>query len=647
MARRPIFPKYISGTDQDRYARMREYFSDVDREIVVVGNGPSLTRTDYHSIPENPYVFRCNWFFLESVYYFGTRVDAVFWSVYNAGLHRELAKQVREKRYDIAHFLFPFHLQDDLPSESSINYPFTPSFDHWSLLAQNARLARTLMSRPLPTQGVQMIATAAALGFKHIHVAGIDFYADPENRYNYSIPDQIKTFLSPKDYIGGYEAAHELAIDLQILRLVKEEYKDVRIFSHGLYSRYPDIFEEPARKDIYFNGVGSKIVDGALFYSKRISRSTGNSENVAYVTFATPTFKYGVMALANSLSKISSIPLIVMVTEGDADIDLAGSNCQIYRVPAISNPNAETISQKRFMETYTKLNVFGLNFLDKAVFLDADTVVLKNIDELFDSEEFSAAPDIGLKPNSSEFNSGVFVCSPSKTLFNDMMSKLRSTPSNDGGDQGFLNSYFPKAILLDQHYNVLKRVFNLYPLLIKSEDVKIIHFVGVKPWDFYNEERSEFRELEARWFAFLTDDQKTRLFLEMRSKELSATSVLRQRYGANIDLILEERLRDIDIERRLGRRRALDVADELYVNQQYDAAIQVSEYALRKTPRSSEHWFRLSRAQLAAGLKENALLSIQYAIGIKADNRFRKLEAEILAQSDIRNVKPGDVDNAT
>ena len=42
--------------------------------------------------------------------------------------------------------------------------------------------------------------------------------------------------------------------------------------------------------------------------------------------------------------------------------------------------------------TFTKINCWKLTQFSKAVFLDADTLVLKNSDELFEREEFSAAP---------------------------------------------------------------------------------------------------------------------------------------------------------------------------------------------------------------------------------------------------------------
>ena len=59
--------------------------------------------------------------------------------------------------------------------------------------------------------------------------------------------------------------------------------------------------------------------------------------------------------------------------------------------------------------TLTKLHCWTLTQFSKCVFLDADTLVVANCDDLFDREEFSAAPDAGW-PDC--FNSGVFVFRP-------------------------------------------------------------------------------------------------------------------------------------------------------------------------------------------------------------------------------------------
>jgi len=56
--------------------------------------------------------------------------------------------------------------------------------------------------------------------------------------------------------------------------------------------------------------------------------------------------------------------------------------------------------------TFTKLHCWQLTQYRKCVFLDADTLVLSNVDDLFEREELSAAPDAGW-PDC--FNTGVFV----------------------------------------------------------------------------------------------------------------------------------------------------------------------------------------------------------------------------------------------
>lgn len=55
--------------------------------------------------------------------------------------------------------------------------------------------------------------------------------------------------------------------------------------------------------------------------------------------------------------------------------------------------------------------------------------VLQNCDELFDREEFSAAPDPGW-PDC--FNSGVFVYKPSQDTFGQLLEFARTRGSFDG-----------------------------------------------------------------------------------------------------------------------------------------------------------------------------------------------------------------------
>jgi len=101
--------------------------------------------------------------------------------------------------------------------------------------------------------------------------------------------------------------------------------------------------------------------------------------------------------------------------------------------------NLALLSRPDLGVTFTKLHCWRLTQFSKCVFLDADCLVLQNIDDLFDREEFSAAADVGW-PDC--FNSGVFVFKPSQETYANLQKFAVEHGSFDGGDQGLLNSYF-------------------------------------------------------------------------------------------------------------------------------------------------------------------------------------------------------------
>jgi glycogenin glucosyltransferase len=101
--------------------------------------------------------------------------------------------------------------------------------------------------------------------------------------------------------------------------------------------------------------------------------------------------------------------------------------------------NLQLLNRPELGVTFTKLHCWMLTQYRKCVFLDADCLVLQNVDELFERDEFSAAADVGW-PDC--FNSGVFVFRPSESTYNALLSFALSTGSFDGGDQGLLNSFF-------------------------------------------------------------------------------------------------------------------------------------------------------------------------------------------------------------
>ncbi|KAL1021832.1 hypothetical protein UPYG_G00018620 [Umbra pygmaea] len=139
--------------------------------------------------------------------------------------------------------------------------------------------------------------------------------------------------------------------------------------------------------------------------------------------------------------------------------------------------------------TFTKIHCWTLTQYRKCVFLDADILVLCNVDELFEREELSAAPDPGW-PDC--FNSGVFVFRPSLDTHARLLEHARYHGSFDGGDQGLLNTFFSDWAVKDikKHlpfvYNLSANTMYTYLPAYQQygHNAKIVHFVGlVKPWN--------------------------------------------------------------------------------------------------------------------------------------------------------------------
>eukprot|EP00421_Protoceratium_reticulatum_P017269 CAMPEP_0168377946 /NCGR_PEP_ID=MMETSP0228-20121227/11085_1 /TAXON_ID=133427 /ORGANISM="Protoceratium reticulatum, Strain CCCM 535 (=CCMP 1889)" /LENGTH=323 /DNA_ID=CAMNT_0008390953 /DNA_START=53 /DNA_END=1024 /DNA_ORIENTATION=- len=222
---------------------------------------------------------------------------------------------------------------------------------------------------------------------------------------------------------------------------------------------------------------------------------TSTTLTKAFVTFLSgDSYIPGVQALATSLyDNNASWPFIVVTTDEPSQeakasvlcLRAAGMLVDFVQLPRVENP-ARHGHAARYARTYDKLDIFALP-LDRVVFLDADMVVLKNIDKLFDSQTpLQACPDCGVGCGDGRFNSGMLALSPNQTIYRDMMDNLNKYESYDGGDQGFLNSYFSNAwkqnsTKLPSSYNKLKRRETREPGF-KLDDNYAIHNVGIKPW---------------------------------------------------------------------------------------------------------------------------------------------------------------------
>jgi hypothetical protein len=216
-----------------------------------------------------------------------------------------------------------------------------------------------------------------------------------------------------------------------------------------------------------------------------------------YVTTLTHGDAYapGVEALGRSLKATGTQePMLLMVTPdvpAPARRRLADQGWLLRDIEPVKNPTpAHQQLFPRFDKVFTKLRAWELTDFDKVVLLDADMVVRRNIDELFERPELAAAPDF-LLPH--RFNSGLLVLDPSSEKLGRMLTELAASPTYDGGDQGFLNSFFGdwysgvSERRLPTWYNLPNFIFQFMhghdSLRAEAErEARVIHYLVQKPW---------------------------------------------------------------------------------------------------------------------------------------------------------------------
>ncbi|MGZ5969990.1 MAG: glycosyltransferase family 8 protein [Polyangiales bacterium] len=215
-----------------------------------------------------------------------------------------------------------------------------------------------------------------------------------------------------------------------------------------------------------------------------------------WVTLLTGGDRYlpGVEVLGRSLDATGTRADKVVLVSDDvpehAREQLRAQGWILREVEPIPNPHPSSRHMmERFANVYTKLRAWELVEWDRVVFLDADTLVLANIDDLFERPDFAAAPDFFLP---DRFNSGVMSLRPSRETFDAMLATLADATSYDGGDQGFLNTFFdwwnmPVDNRLGVGFNMPNFIYQFmmgHPVARQGveHEVKILHYLVQKPW---------------------------------------------------------------------------------------------------------------------------------------------------------------------
>jgi len=221
---------------------------------------------------------------------------------------------------------------------------------------------------------------------------------------------------------------------------------------------------------------------------RKRNHTTYHHQREAYATVLHSSEAYvcGAIALAQSIIQTNSTrDLLLLADDSITSKSLRGlraAGWKIKRIKRILSPFAEKGSYNEW--NYSKIRVWQLTEYDKVIFIDADLLVLKNIDKFFVHPQLSAAPN-----DKMIFNSGVMVIEPSMCMFKELMEKSFKLGSYNGGDQGFLNEVFTWWHRLPTKLNHLK-IYGGPNNDEKHEvpaDVYAIHYLGLKPWMCYKE----------------------------------------------------------------------------------------------------------------------------------------------------------------
>ncbi|XP_011492779.1 glycogenin-1 isoform X2 [Oryzias latipes] len=217
----------------------------------------------------------------------------------------------------------------------------------------------------------------------------------------------------------------------------------------------------------------------------------------AFVTLVTSdSYCQGAEVVARSLRRHGTTrPVVVMVTPNVSEqrrFSLHSDFDEVVLVDPLPSQNPSPSPWRCPELSLTKIQCWTLTQFRKCVFLEADTLVLSNVDELFQREELSAAPDPAW-PDC--FNSGVFVFTPSLHTHSRLLQHAEQHAEQhagvDGADQVLLNSFFSSWPLQNLHHR-LPFVYNLISSCCYSylpaftqfgHHAKIVHFTGaLKPW---------------------------------------------------------------------------------------------------------------------------------------------------------------------
>lgn len=258
------------------------------------------------------------------------------------------------------------------------------------------------------------------------------------------------------------------------------------------------------------------------------NHTSGHAPDHAYITLVTnDDYARAAIALVRSITCSGTTADIVVLCTGAVSEDLMAGLTQLgAKIRVVTHlPTSHEFNLRHQRETlhaqspflrgekppfhtpldnFIKLRVWELTEYERVIFVDADALVIRNIDKLFAYPEFSAAPNVyETVADFHRLNSGVFVATPSKKTFDSMLKDLDQPDAYwRRTDQSFLEHFFPDWHGLPVFYNMLQYVWFNLPDLWDWKSVHVVHYQYEKPWQVDHSKTEQLQVLIDLWNAY-------------------------------------------------------------------------------------------------------------------------------------------------
>ncbi|XP_062231432.1 putative UDP-glucuronate:xylan alpha-glucuronosyltransferase 3 isoform X2 [Phragmites australis] len=264
----------------------------------------------------------------------------------------------------------------------------------------------------------------------------------------------------------------------------------------------------------------------------------------AYATILHSASEYvcGAISAAQSIRQAGSTrDLVILVDETISDhhrkgLEAAGWKVRI--IQRIRNPKAERDAYNEW--NYSKFRLWQLTDYDKIIFIDADLLILRNVDFLFAMPEITATGN-----NATLFNSGVMVIEPSNCTFQLLMEHINEITSYNGGDQGYLNEIFTWWHRVPKHMNFLKHFWEGDDEAMKAKKTQlfgadppilyVLHYLGLKPWLCFRDYDCNWNNRVMRGFASDVAHARWWKVHDKMPRKLQSYCLLRSRQKAGLE----------------------------------------------------------------------------------------------------------------